>query len=47
LAQLEELKDFHPAILKDCYELKGLDKEGALAAVLKPATLPDEPLGII
>ena len=45
LAQLEELKDFHPAILKDCYELKGLDKEGALAAVLKPATLPDEPLG--
>lgn len=45
LAQLEELKDFHPAILKDCYELKGLDKEGALAAVLKPATLPDEPVG--
>lgn len=45
LAQLEELKDFHPAILKDCYELKGLDKEGALAAVLKPATLPDEPIG--
>ncbi|MEA5426859.1 nSTAND1 domain-containing NTPase [Arcicella lustrica] len=45
LAQLEELKDFHPAILKDCYELKGLDKEGALAAVLKPATLPDEPAG--
>ncbi|MDR6563633.1 MULTISPECIES: hypothetical protein [unclassified Arcicella] len=45
LAQLEELKDFHPAILKDCYELKGLDEEGALAAVLKPATLPDEPVG--
>ncbi|MEA5402256.1 hypothetical protein VB776_04995 [Arcicella sp. DC2W] len=45
LAQLEELKDFHPAILKDCYELKGLDKEGALAAVVKPATLPDEPAG--
>ena len=45
LGQLEELKDYHPTILKDCYELKGLDKQGALAAVLEPATIPDEPKG--
>lgn len=45
LALMEDLKDFHPAILKNCYELRGLDREGALAAVTMPATLPDVPKG--
>ncbi|MDH4461122.1 MAG: hypothetical protein QE277_06855 [Flectobacillus sp.] len=45
LALVEDLKDYHPAILKNCYELRGLDKEGALAAVTLPATLPDIPQG--
>lgn len=45
LALIEDLKDYHPAILKNCYELRGLDREGALAAVTMPATLPDIPTG--
>jgi hypothetical protein len=45
LGLLEDIKDFHPSVLKNCYELKAFDTASALEAIRKPAGLPDVPKG--
>ncbi len=45
LSLLEDIKDFHPSVLKNCYELRALDARSALEAIRKPAGLPDNPAG--
>lgn len=45
LSLLEDMKDFHPSVLKNCYELRALDTKSALEAIRKPASLPDKPRG--
>ncbi|MVM33994.1 hypothetical protein GO755_28425 [Spirosoma sp. HMF4905] len=37
LALLNELKDFHPAVLRHCYELDALDDDEAIDAIRQPA----------
>lgn len=41
LSRLHELSDRIPGILRNRYELKGLRREQAAEAILKPAALPD------
>lgn len=40
LSLLNDLKDFHPTILRHCFELDALDKAEARAAIVQPALLP-------
>lgn len=45
LSLLEDMKDYHPSVLKNCYELRALGPNSALEAIHKPAGLPDKPKG--
>lgn len=42
LSQINALRDQHPSILQNCYELDALTKEQAWKAIIEPAFLRDE-----